>query len=101
MSRLNVNDARCEALFASRLQRSDAVTAQAVTEAIRVAVREFGTRGCADVMAQEFGEHPEAAAERMHWVRQLLAGTLDCHVQNSPIAEWQQVATALQYRPAC
>jgi len=101
MSRLNVNDAQCEALFASRLQRSDAVTTQAVAEAIRVAVREFGTRGCADVMAQEFGDHPEAAAERMRWVRQLLTGTLDCRVQNSPMPEWQQLATALQYRPAC
>jgi len=72
MSRLSVSDARCEALFASRLQRSDAPTAQAVAEAIRVAVREHGTRGCADVMAQEFGDHPEGAAERMRWIRQLL-----------------------------
>jgi hypothetical protein len=48
------------------------VTAQAVAEAIRTAVREFGTHGCADVMAQEFGEHPEAAVERMRWVRRLL-----------------------------
>lgn len=101
MARRNINDARCEALFASRLQRSDAATAQAVAEAIRAAMRELGTRGCADAMAQEFGEHPEAAAERMRWVRQLLVGTLDCHGQNSPIAEWQQLATPLQYRPAC
>jgi hypothetical protein len=27
-------------------------------------------------MAQEFGDHPEVAAERMHWVRQLLACAL-------------------------
>jgi hypothetical protein len=25
-------------------------------------------------MAQEFGDHPEAAAERMRWARQLLTG---------------------------
>jgi hypothetical protein len=25
-------------------------------------------------MAQEFGDHPEAAAERMRWVRQLASG---------------------------
>lgn len=96
MTRLNVNDARCEALFASRLQRSDAATAQAVAEAIRATVREFGTRGCVDVMAQEFGDHPEAAAERMRWVRELLADALDRHGENSPMTEWRELATALQ-----
>jgi len=35
-------------------------------------VRQFGARGCACRMAQEFGDHPEAAAERMRWVRQLI-----------------------------
>jgi hypothetical protein len=45
-------------------------------EAIRMAVREFGTRGCASLMAQEFGDHPEAAAERMRWIRQLLGDAL-------------------------
>ncbi|MGH3206897.1 MAG: hypothetical protein ACRDNO_03975 [Trebonia sp.] len=72
MTRLNVNEARREALFASALQRSDAPTAQAVAEAIRVTVRELGSRGCASLMAQEFGDHPEAAAERMRWVRQVV-----------------------------
>src|SRR5262249_48791165 len=47
MTRLNVIDARCEALFASGLQRSDEPTAQEVTAAISRAVRELGTRGCA------------------------------------------------------
>lgn len=71
MTRLNVNDARCEALFASGLQRSDAPTAEMVAEVIGRTVRQFGIRGCASRMAQEFGDHPEAAAERMRWVRQL------------------------------
>jgi len=73
MTRLNINDARCEALFASWLQRSDSPTAERVAEAISRAVRQFGTRGCAGQMAQEFGDHPEAAADRMRWVRQLAA----------------------------
>jgi hypothetical protein len=73
MTRLNVDDARCEALFASALQRSDAPDAEVVAEAIRATVRRFGTRGCAGRMAQEFGDHPEEAAERMRWVRQLVA----------------------------
>jgi hypothetical protein len=63
-----------EALFASGLQRSDALTPDVVAEAIRNALRQFGTRGCACRMAQEFGDHPEAAAERMRWIRQLVAG---------------------------
>jgi hypothetical protein len=71
MTRLNVHDARCEALFASGLQRSDPPTAEAVAEAISCTVRQFGIRGCASRMAQEFGDHPEAAADRMRWVRRL------------------------------
>ena len=31
------------------------------------------TVGCTGRMAQEFGDHPEAAAERMRWVRSMLS----------------------------
>ena len=72
MSRLNMIDARCTALFASGLQRSDALTGDAVTEAVRLTVRQLGVRGCAARMAQEFGDHPEAAIDRMRWIRQLV-----------------------------
>ena len=72
MTRLNVNNARCAALFVSGLQRSDAPAADAVAEVIRRTVREFGIRGCASRMAQEFGDHPETACDRMRWVRQLV-----------------------------
>jgi len=71
MTRLNVNDARCVALFASELQRSDAPDPEALAEVIRRTVRRFGIAGCASRMAQEFGDHPEAAAHRMRWIRQL------------------------------
>jgi hypothetical protein len=40
---------------------------------IRGTVRKLGIAGCASRMAQEFGDHPEAAASRMQWVRQLLS----------------------------
>jgi hypothetical protein len=73
ITRLNLDDARCDALFASGIQRSDTLTADVMTEAIRWAVRQFGSRGCAGRMAQEFGDHPEAAADRMRWIRQLAA----------------------------
>jgi len=71
-TQLNVTDARCEALFASGLQRSDTPEADMVAEVISYAVRQLGTRGCAARMAQEFGDHPDMAADRMRWVRQLV-----------------------------
>ena len=73
VARLKVNEARCEALFASGLQPSDAPTAGMVAEAIGRAVQRFGIRRCAGRMAQEFGDHPDAAAERIRWVRRLAA----------------------------
>jgi hypothetical protein len=55
------------------LQPSDAPTADLVATAISRAVQQFGIGGCAGRMAQEFGDHPDAAARRMRWVRQLIA----------------------------
>ncbi len=75
MTRPTVNDLRCEALFASGLQRSEALTASSVEESISRALLRFGTQGCASRMAQEFGDHPQEAAERMRWIRQLAATT--------------------------
>jgi hypothetical protein len=75
MSGLNVNSARCEALFASALQRSEGCSADRVQQAIRLAVRQFGSSGCASLVAQEFGDHPELAVARMQWVRELVSAT--------------------------
>jgi hypothetical protein len=72
MTTLTMNETRCAALFASELQRSDALTGQAVAEAVRRTIRQFGVRGCEGRMAQEFGDHPEAAVDRMRWVRQVV-----------------------------
>ncbi len=72
MPRPIVTDTHCEALFASALQRSDAVTFEAVADAISRTIHQLGPAGCACRMAQEFGEHPEAARERMQWARQLV-----------------------------
>jgi hypothetical protein len=71
MTRRYVHQARCEALFVSDLQPTDAPTADMVAEAIERTVRQFGVRGCAARMAQEFGDHPDAAATRMRWVHHL------------------------------
>ena len=74
----------CQALFSSTLQPSDAPTAAMVATAISSAVQQFGTGGCAGRMAQEFGDHPDAAAARMRWARQLIA--------QGPAAQWQEAA---------
>jgi hypothetical protein len=71
MAWFNQDEARCEALFASSLQQSDAVTARAVSDAIDSTVRQLGSDGCASYMAQEFGDHPEEACQRMRWARKL------------------------------
>jgi len=73
VTQLDMNGARCQALFSSRLQPSDVPTADMVATAISRAVQQFGIGGCAGRMAQEFGDHPDAAARRMRWVRQLIA----------------------------
>ena len=72
---LDVSRAWREALFASALQPSDAPTPEAVTQAIGSTVRRFGIGGCAGRVAQEFGDHPEAAVERMRWACRLAAET--------------------------
>ena len=69
MSRPGTNTVRADALFASILQRSDVPSALQVREAIAGAVRAYGGRGCAERVAQEFGDHPEAAVARMRWAR--------------------------------
>src|ERR1700752_3465744 len=73
MTRLDINMVRCEALFSSALQESDALTATSVAAAIRGTVRQFGVGGCISLMAQEFGDHPEAAGERMRWARHVVS----------------------------
>ena len=57
------------ALFASTLQRSDAPGTGQVRAAAAAALRAYGRRGCAERVAQEFGDHPEAAVARMRWAR--------------------------------
>jgi len=78
VTRTNVNEAVCEAIFASPLQPSDAVTAEAVADAIGSTVRRLGPAGCTSRMAEEFGDHPEAATDRMRWVRQLAGDLCGC-----------------------
>jgi hypothetical protein len=69
---LNINVVRSGALFVSALQPSDEAGPAQVREAVTRAVRAFGSRGCAERVAQEFGDHPEIAVARMRWARRLV-----------------------------
>ncbi len=87
MHQLSFKAVRSEALFVSALQRSDHPDAEQVQQAIAQAVRQFGSRGCAMRVAQEFGDHPETAVTRMRWARQAVDETFgrtrpdNAHVQ--------------------
>ena len=62
-------DVRTEALFASPLQRSQQPTAESIRAAISAAVARLGETGCAELVAQEFGDRPDCALGRMQWAR--------------------------------
>jgi hypothetical protein len=69
----HMNDARAEALFVTDLQRSECPSAEQVRDAILGAFhRHGGSRNCAALVAQEYGEHPETAVQRMQWARQVV-----------------------------
>jgi len=61
-----------DALFASMLQRSDGPSAGQIRKAIAAAMRAYGSRGCAERVAQEFGDHPDTAVARMRWAREAI-----------------------------
>ena len=64
---ISIRALQADALFASGLQRHDEPGADQVQQAVAAAIRAFGPAGCAGRVAQEFGDHPESAAIRMHW----------------------------------
>jgi hypothetical protein len=69
MPYLNTDAFQADAVFASGLQRGDEPTAGQVRQAVAATIRTFGYSGCAERVAQEFGDHPETAVIRMRWAR--------------------------------
>ena len=69
MPRLSIGACQAEAIFATELQRGDKPSAGQVRQAVAAAIRAFGFSGCAELVAQEFGDHPETAVIRMRWAR--------------------------------
>ena len=70
---LTASTVRADALFASALQRSDDPGAAQIRQAIAGSLAAFGPLGCAERVAQAYGEHPETAAPRMRWARAAVA----------------------------
>ena len=62
-------DVGTEALFASNVQRSQHPTPESIRAAVTATVEHLGASGCAAMVAQEFGEHPDCALGRMRWAR--------------------------------
>ncbi|MBM2615564.1 hypothetical protein JIG36_08300 [Actinoplanes sp. LDG1-06] len=64
-----LEDVRSEALFVSHVQRSQRPTPELIREAVTATVHRLGEARCAELVAQEFGEHPDCATGRMRWAR--------------------------------
>ncbi|GAA0500125.1 hypothetical protein Ade02nite_92640 [Paractinoplanes deccanensis] len=72
-----VKDLAAEALFVSDLQPSQCPSREAVERAVTAMILLHGSDGCAAEVATEFGDHPEVAVPRMHWVHEELTGVLE------------------------
>jgi hypothetical protein len=71
-----VKDLAAEALFLSALQPSECPSHEAVERAVTDMILQHGSDGCAAHVATEFGDHPDVAVERMHWVHEELTEVL-------------------------
>ncbi|OJF13671.1 hypothetical protein [Couchioplanes caeruleus] len=69
MTAVETDDIRSEALFVSDLQSSQHPSPELIRAAVSATVDRLGEQGCAELVAQEFGEHPDCALGRMRWAR--------------------------------
>ena len=91
----NVTAVRADALFVSALQSSDELSPGQVRQAVAGAVDAHGVVGCAGRVAQEFGDHPDAAAARMCWARAvvtMLDGQLAARIRRMAAADSSALA---------
>jgi hypothetical protein len=68
----SVHDLLADAMFVSDLQPSQPVSAAVVHSAVTRMILRYGSDGCAEGVASEFGDHPDMAVRRMGWVRRTL-----------------------------
>jgi hypothetical protein len=69
---VTLDEVRAEALFAGDLQPSEHPPPDLVRRWVTHMLRRYGSLWCAARMAQEFGDHPEAAADRMSWALRMV-----------------------------
>jgi hypothetical protein len=69
MTYLSMGAVQTDAVFVSRLQRCDELSAGQVRQAVATVVRAVDCSGCAGRVAQEFSNHPNTAMIRMRWAR--------------------------------
>jgi hypothetical protein len=92
---------QADAIFASALQRSDKPSAGQVRQAVAAAIRAFGYSGCAERVAQEFGDHPETAVIRMRWARAVTREALaDPVLESGPQADAGALRIVYPWPPA-
>ncbi len=97
MHHLSISAARADALFVSALQRSEELSTGQVRQAVAAAVRAFGSKGCAERVAQEFGDHPDTAVARMRWARMVEAeafGSSGPHLDQATLPIHRSLASA-------
>ena len=88
--------ARAEALFSSDMPTGATPSGAEIGAAIRNAVRTHGgTRGCATLLAGEYGDHPETAVARMRWalstIRSAYSPTSGQRLAHaSPLEDWDK-----------
>ncbi len=58
---------RAEALFIWCLQSARRPATEDVRSAVSTTLGRLGECGCAELVAEEFGEHPDTAVQRMCW----------------------------------
>ena len=90
-----------DAIFASALQRGDEPSAGQVRQAVAASIRAFGYSGCAERVAQEFGDHPEMAVIRMRWARAVAREAIaDSVPEPGPQADAGALLIVLPWPPA-
>src|SRR6266540_2384196 len=87
MSRIDLAAARREATFVTLLEGRTA-TVSTLPALIRTTVGRYGTRGCAEIVATEYGDRPEVAVRRMVRARSLPKSTLHRTVGESTAWAW-------------
>jgi hypothetical protein len=78
---ITLDQVRAEALFACDLQPSEHPPPGRVRREVTGMLRRYGSVWCASRMAEEFGDHPEAAACRMAWALRVVH---DCFDPDAP-----------------